>query len=86
MALEPFVKESDKLRGVARLFWDKLWPDLRAQLTRMDKAVVLGTVPCELPDGSLRNRAPILYDGNERFIQDKLQPHPVGESAFTPRR
>ncbi len=41
------------------------------KLSRPDKAVVLGTVPCLMPDGTLRNRAPILCGGRVLF-QDKL--------------
>lgn len=82
MTLERFVTDSDKCRGVARLFWNEIWPGLQLDLFRKDKAVVLGSVPCELPDGSLRNRSPILYDGRVLF-QDKLNLTPW-ETAFTP--
>lgn len=71
MLLEQFVTGDDKVRAVARLFWESLWPELQLKLSRPDKAVVLGTVPCLLPDGTLRNRAPILCGGRVLF-QDKI--------------
>lgn len=71
MLLEPFATGDDKVRGVAELFWETVWPELLPKLSRPDKAVVLGTVPCELPDGTLRNRAPILCGGHDLF-QDKI--------------
>jgi predicted amidohydrolase len=81
MGLERFVTGSLKLRGVAELFWNQLWPKLSKKLSRPGRAVVLGTAPFLMPDGKLRNRAPILCDGRE-LHQDKLQLTPW-ESAFT---
>lgn len=80
MGLERFVSGPRKVRAVAELFWNQLWPILRVTLSRSGKAVVLGTAPFVLPDGTLRNRAPILCDGRE-LHQDKLQLTPW-ESAF----
>lgn len=80
MGLERFVPGVEKLRGVAGLFWGDHWPILRAQLAREDKAVVFGTAPFLMSDGTLRNRAPILCGGRELY-QDKLQLTPW-ESAF----
>jgi predicted amidohydrolase len=80
MGLEPFVKEEDKLRGVARLFWNDLWPRISPHLSPADKGVVLGTVPFLGADGQLRNRAPI-WDGVAFRHQDKLHLTPW-ESAF----
>jgi len=71
MLLEQVVSGDDKIRAVARLFWETVWPELLPKLSRPDKAVVLGTVPCLLPDGTLRNRAPILCGGRALF-QDKI--------------
>jgi len=81
MGLERFITSALKIRGVAELFWNELWPNLSHKLTRPGKAVVLGTVPFLMPDGKLRNRAPILTDGRQ-LCQDKLQLTPW-ESAFT---
>lgn len=80
MLLEQFVPEAEKVRGVARLFWERVWPELQIKLSRSDKAVVLGTVPCLMPDGTLRNRAPILC-GGKVLHQDKLNLTPW-ESVF----
>lgn len=87
MALERFAAGPDKIRDVASLFWDGQWPRLRAALSRPDKAVVLGSAPFAAADGSLRNRAPILSGGDERF-QDKihLTPWETGFSGGGPLR
>jgi predicted amidohydrolase len=80
MALERFVDGENKPAGVARLFWDALWPGLRQKLHHPDKAVILGSVPFLDADGLLRNRAPILSEG--RVIhQDKIHLTPW-ENAF----
>ena len=80
MTLERFVDGPDKAAGVARLFWDTLWPDLSKSLHHPDKAVVLGSVPFLDAGGMLRNRAPILSEG--RVIhQDKIHLTPW-ENAF----
>ncbi len=71
MGLEPFVTGEDKLRGVASLFWEQLYPSLAEDLKRENKAVVLGSVPFAHPSGSVRNRVPILCAGQE-LHQDKL--------------
>lgn len=71
MGLERFVATEDKLAGVSLLFWDQLWPDLQARLSRPDKAVVLGTVPFAIGNGTFKNRAPILSEGSFLF-QDKI--------------
>jgi predicted amidohydrolase len=81
MGLERFVVREDALRGVADLFWVGLWPGIRQRLRRGDRAVVLGTAPCAAPDGSMRNRSPILSCGSE-LHQDKLHLTPW-EEAFT---
>ena len=81
MGMERFVVGEDRLRGVADLFWGKLWPVVRGRLSREDRAVVLGTVPFVETDGSLRNRAPIVSCGAE-FHQDKMHLTPW-EDAFT---
>ncbi|MEZ0275663.1 MAG: nitrilase-related carbon-nitrogen hydrolase [Roseimicrobium sp.] len=71
MGLERFVTGDEKLAGVAALFWDEIWPALKPEISRKDRAVVLGTVPYRTPAGTWRNRAPILCDGRE-LHQDKL--------------
>ena len=71
MGLEPFVTEKDKLRGVAALFWDQLYPSLARDLQREGKVVVLGSVPFAHPSGTVRNRVPVICDGEE-LHQDKL--------------
>ena len=71
MGLERFVAGASPLLAIADLFWERLWPELQAKLTRRGKAVVLGTVPFRAADGTLRNRAPILVEGTPRH-QDKL--------------
>lgn len=79
MALERFVDGPDKPTGVARLFWDTLWPGLKKTLAHPEKAVVLGSVPfCD--GGVLLNRVPILSEGRELF-QDKIHLTPW-ENAF----
>jgi predicted amidohydrolase len=80
MALERFVDGPDKPAGVARLFWEKLWPGLRKSLHHPDKAVVLGSVPFRDAGGVLRNRVPILSEGRELF-QEKIHLTPW-ENAF----
>ncbi len=81
MGLERFVEGPDKLAGVAALFWDQIWPEMREQLNRPDKAVVLGTVPFLEDDGRLKNRAPILSEGRGLY-QDKIHLTPW-ENAFS---
>lgn len=71
MGLERFISVEDKLGGVADLFWNEIWPRLKAELSHNDRAVVMGTVPFRTPHGKLRNRAPILCGGKE-LHQDKL--------------
>jgi predicted amidohydrolase len=56
---------------VARLYWEHVWPVLQQKLSRPDKAVVLGTTPCLMPDGAVKNRSPILC-GGKPLHQDKL--------------
>jgi predicted amidohydrolase len=80
MVLERFVEDPDKPAGVARLFWDTLWPGLMKSLHHPDKAVVLGSVPFLDGGGMLRNRAPILSGGREIY-QDKIHLTPW-EKAF----
>jgi predicted amidohydrolase len=72
MGLERFVTGHNKVRGVAELFWNEQWPFLRTLLSRPGKTAVLGTAPFVTPDGSLRNRAPILCEGRE-LHQDKMR-------------
>ena len=79
MGLERFITAPDKMAGVANLFWQKLWPEIKTSLKTSDKAVVLGTVPALLENGTLRNRAPILLAGKICF-QDKLQLTPWEKS------
>ena len=71
MGLAQFVDRKDELRGVADLFWNKLWPRMKRELSREGKAAVLGTVPFVHADGAIINRAPIIADGREIF-QDKM--------------
>jgi predicted amidohydrolase len=80
MALERFVDGPDKPAGVARLFWETLWPGLRKSLHHPDKAVILGSVPFCDADGLLRNRVPILSEGRGIY-QDKIHLTPW-ENAF----
>ncbi|PZP54624.1 MAG: hypothetical protein DI586_09355 [Micavibrio aeruginosavorus] len=44
---------------------------MKAELSVSGKAVILGSAPFILPDGKIRNRAPILVEGRE-ILQDKL--------------
>lgn len=81
MGLEKFVAEPDKVRGVARLFWERLWPRVVGALGADGKAAVLGTVPFAGTDGLVRNRAPIL-NGGTALHQDKLHLTPW-EGAFS---
>ncbi len=81
MGLAKFVDKKDELRGVADLFWNRLWPQITAKLSQPGKAVVLGTVPW-VGDRTLRNRAPIICDGGELY-QDKLYLTPW-EDALSP--
>jgi predicted amidohydrolase len=81
MGLERFVDKADALRGVAHLFWGGLWPGIRERLYRVDRAVVLGSVPFSHADGGIKNRAPILSCGDDLY-QDKLHLTPW-EAEFT---
>jgi predicted amidohydrolase len=81
MILERFVSGPDPLRKIASLFHNELWPGIRDSLARPGKAAVLGTVPFEMPDGRLRNRAPILC-GPHALHQDKIHLTPW-ETAFS---
>jgi predicted amidohydrolase len=58
------------VREMAAMFWCTIMPRLQQRLARPGKMVVLGTAPC-ITDGELRNRAPILVNG-ELIVQDKL--------------
>lgn len=69
MGLEPLT--GGGVGGVAEVFWNKLWPAMQSRLLRKGKAAVLGTVPWQEPDGTWRNRAPMVADGRVLF-QDKL--------------
>jgi len=80
MGLERFTTGTDKPVAVAVLFWDQLWPGVREKLSRSDKAVVLGSVPFLDDLAKLRNRVPILSNG-EVFHQDKIHLTPW-EDAF----
>lgn len=68
------------VREMAALFWSTIVPKLQQRLARPGKMVVLGTAPCVV-DGELRNRAPILVNG-ELIVQDKLFLTPW-ETQFT---
>lgn len=81
MGLERFVVTKNKPRGVAELFWHKLWPQVQRTLNRPGKAAVLGTVPF-VTDQAMYNRAPILIEGQAHDHQDKLHLTPW-ETAFT---
>lgn len=81
MALERFVDMPAKLKGVARLFWEEIWPGLSEKLRHPGKAVILGSAPFLDESGKLRNRVPILSEGNT-FFQDKIHLTPW-ENAFT---
>lgn len=71
MGLARFAGSGNDVLAVAQLFQSDLWPRLREQLRRPGKAAVLGTAPFAEPDGTVRNRAPILADG-QVLHQDKL--------------
>src|SRR4029078_9282303 len=45
MGLEQVVSRKEKLTGVAELFWEQLWPDMKRAMARKGKAAVLGSVP-----------------------------------------
>ncbi|MBL9143114.1 MAG: hypothetical protein JNM99_05460 [Verrucomicrobiaceae bacterium] len=65
---------------MAAMFWNTIVPKLQQRLARPGKMAVLGTAPCVV-DGELRNRAPILVNG-ELGVQDKLFLTPW-ETQFT---
>lgn len=65
---------------MAAMFWSTIVPQLQQRLARPGKMAVLGTAPC-MVDGELRNRAPILLNG-ELVVQDKLFLTPW-ETQFT---
>ncbi len=70
------------LKKLASRFWQEVMPALQARLCRPGKMVVLGTAPwLDETTGTMRNRAPILVDG-ERQVQDKLFLTPW-EKAFS---
>lgn len=70
--LEPHLKESGGLRGVAETFWQGLMPGLLQRLSRPDKLVVLGTAPFVDPASqAMLNRSPIIA-GGRLLTQDKL--------------
>jgi predicted amidohydrolase len=71
VGLSRFADSPDGTRALADLFWGRLWPALQRTLLRPGKAAVLGTVPWAEPDGTLRNRAPIVSDGKV-LHQDKI--------------
>lgn len=71
LGLERFVEGENKLEQVASLFWDTLWPGVQQQLSHSSKVCVLGTAPFLMPDGTMRNRAPILCEGRALY-QDKI--------------
>jgi predicted amidohydrolase len=80
--LEPLLSDPT-LQGVARCFWEEIWPRLQQRLARPGKAVVLGTAPWfDNKSGKLLNRAPIFIEGKSSF-QDKLCLTPW-EAAFSP--
>ncbi len=79
MGLEKFVTRKEKLAGLAELFWRKLWPGIKRDLSREGKAAVLGSVPA-LEGDEVRNRVPILCEGAV-LLQDKLHLTPW-EGAF----
>jgi predicted amidohydrolase len=84
LGIEPLVAASHPIRlhRVAEVFWQELMPMLDRKLSRTNKAVVLGTVPWLMPDGSLRNRA-VIFSSGKKLHQDKLHLTPW-EKAFTP--
>jgi len=83
LGMERFVSgQQSSLRATADLFWQEEFAYLQQHLARPGRAVVLGTCPFHDPtSGSLRNRAPILRDGDV-LHQDKLHLTPW-ETAFT---
>ena len=83
VGLERFVRKEQGLRGVADLFWSKMWPVMETRLNRADKTVVLGTAPFwDETTQRLFNRAPIFCEGRA-LHQDKLHLTPW-ENAFSP--
>jgi predicted amidohydrolase len=83
LGLERFTPPDSGLRGVSDLFWENLWPMAQSRLSQKGKAVVLGSVPFWEPATlELRNRAPIIFDG-QTLHQDKLHLTPW-EDAFAP--
>jgi predicted amidohydrolase len=87
MGLEPLIaKERPEgrvgLEDVADVFAEECLPFLQVRLTRVDKAVVLGTAPARKDDGSVCNRAWIMTEGGW-LCQDKLHLTPW-EAAFSP--
>lgn len=71
-APSPITDSKEKVIWVAECFWTEIFPQLQEQLSKPDKAVVLGTVPFfERDSGKLLNRAPIIIEG-QVFHQDKL--------------
>jgi predicted amidohydrolase len=73
---------SEPLRDLAEYFWKELMPKLQEHFSISEKAVILGTVPCVLPDSQIRNRSVIFANGRI-FHQDKLHLTPW-ENAFSP--
>jgi predicted amidohydrolase len=84
MGLEPLIVGNGKepLKTLAKVFWNQLFPEIQQQLSRAQKAVVLGTVPALTESGAIRNRAPILSNGTF-FYQEKLHLTPW-EDSFEP--
>lgn len=80
LGLERFMPGPDRRVALADHFWRGLWPELKESLSRPDKAVVLGSVPCGHGGPGLRNRAPII-SGGAVTCQDKLHLTP-GEGVF----
>ncbi len=70
------------LLTIAEVFWNQLFPQIEQQLSRAQKAVVLGTAPAVTKSGAIRNRAPIVSEGLF-FYQDKLHLTPW-EDFFEP--
>jgi predicted amidohydrolase len=79
MLLERFAKGNNPLREVAERFQSLALPEIDKR-ARPGKAAVLGSLPFAMPDGSLRNRSPILC-GTELIYQDKINLTPW-ESEF----
>lgn len=81
MGLEPLIARHEKepLQTIATVFWNQLFPAIQEQLSRAQKAVVLGTVPAITNSGTIRNRAPIFANGRF-FYQEKLHLTPWEES------